>query len=64
MEVVARDLKDKDEALRLLKTHLTRAQEHMRQTTNTHKRDVNFSIGDCVYLKLSPHKKKISGSTH
>ena len=58
MEEVARDLKDRDEALRQLKTHLTRAQEHMRRMANTHRRDVNFSIGDWVYLKLRPHKQK------
>ena len=58
VEVVARDLKDRDETLRELKTHLTKAQEHMRRTANTHRRDVNFSIGDWVYLKLHPHKQK------
>ena len=48
VEVVARDLKDREEALRQLKTHLTRAQEHMRRTTNPHGMDVNFGIEDWV----------------
>ena len=58
VKVVARDLKDRDEALRQLKTRLTRVQEHIRRTVNAHRRDVNFSIGNWVYLKLRLHKQK------
>ena len=40
--MVARDLNDKDKAIRQLKIHLTRAQEHMRQIANVHRRDISF----------------------
>ena len=57
VEVVARDLRDRDEALRQLKFHLNKAQEQMRRTANAHRREVNFDIGDWVYLKLRPHRQ-------
>ena len=53
VEVVARDLQDRDEALR----QLARAQEQMRCNANMHRREVSFELGDWVYLKLRPHKQ-------
>ena len=64
MEVVARDLNDRDKALRQLKIHLTRAQEHMRRIANVHRRDISFSIGDWVYLMLRPSQTNICGPTY
>ena len=54
LKIVARELRDRDEALQQLKLHLTRGQEHMKQATNTHRRDIIFEVGDWVYLKLCP----------
>ena len=54
---MAHYLRDRDEALRKLKCHLNKAQEHMRQTRNAYRREVNFDIGDWVDLKLHPHRK-------
>ena len=34
VEVVARDLRDRDEVLRQLKLHLTKAQEQMKRAAN------------------------------
>ena len=56
VEVVAREFRDRDEALRQLKHHLTIAQEQMRRTANAHWRDIQFDIDDWVYLKLRPHR--------
>ena len=58
VEVVAREFRDRDEALRQLKHHLTIAHEQMRRTANSHRRDIQFDIGDWVYLKLHPHRQQ------
>lgn len=57
MEVVARELQDRDEALRQLKFHLHKAQEQMKYYADQKKKEVNFAIGDWVYLKLRPHRQ-------
>lgn len=54
-EAVSRDLLDREEALKQLKYHLARAQERMKKTTDKHRRDESFSVGDWVFLKLRPH---------
>ena len=54
MVVVAQELRDKDEALNQVKLHLTKAQEPMKRTNNTHSRGVQFKVGDWAYLKLRP----------
>ena len=46
VEVVARDLRDRDEALCQLKLHLIKTQEQMQCTANVHRRDVRFEIED------------------
>ena len=57
LEVVARELRDRDEALRQLKLHLSKSQEQMKHAANIHRREVMFQVGDWVYLKLCPHKQ-------
>ena len=57
VESVAQALVDRDEALRQLKHNLQRAQNAMKQRSDEHRRDVNFSIGDWVYVKLRPHRQ-------
>ena len=37
---IAHELRDRDEALRQLKLHLTKAQEQMKRIANTHRCDV------------------------
>ncbi|GJX64732.1 ty3-gypsy retrotransposon protein [Tanacetum coccineum] len=45
-KVVASDLQDRDEALKQLKYHLARAQEHMKKSADKHRREVEFAIRD------------------
>nr|GEV03683.1 Ty3/gypsy retrotransposon protein [Tanacetum cinerariifolium] len=57
-EAVASDLQDRDEALKQLKYHLARAQERMKKSADKHQREVEFAIGDWVFLKLRPHRQQ------
>ena len=52
---VEQQLQDRDMILDELKNHLQRAQAKTKKQANIHRRDVNFSIGDFVYLKLRPY---------
>ncbi|KAG6402579.1 hypothetical protein SASPL_134776 [Salvia splendens] len=50
-------LRSRDEVLELLHHHLRRAQERMRASANKQRRDVEFSVGDMVYLRFRPHRQ-------
>lgn len=49
---------DQDEALKELKVQLSRAQLKMKESTDEHRRDIQFVVGDLVYLKLRPYRLK------
>ncbi|KAL4571524.1 hypothetical protein LXL04_018284 [Taraxacum kok-saghyz] len=57
-EAVQQELQDRDEAIKQLKFHLLRAQSQMKSTADKHRRDVNFQIGEWVFLKLRPHRQQ------
>lgn len=59
VEVVARELQERDGALAQLKYHLSKAQEQiMKCYADKKRRDQQFSIGDWVFVKLRPHKQQ------
>nr|GEW94107.1 reverse transcriptase [Tanacetum cinerariifolium] len=57
VEEVDRTLQAREEAIKVLKFHLKRSQDRMRNQANKHKTDRQFEVGDWVYLKLQPHRK-------
>ncbi|WVZ13310.1 hypothetical protein V8G54_017840 [Vigna mungo] len=57
VESVAQDLMTRDEALKQLKFHLSRAQDLMVQQANKKRREMQFMVGDWVYLKIRPHRQ-------
>lgn len=48
---------ERDEVLRDLRSHWMRARDRMKTVADRHRRDVTFSIGDFVYLKLQPYRQ-------
>lgn len=51
-------LQSRDAILDELKHHLTHAQDKMKALTDDKHRDVQFQVGDMVYLKLRPFRQK------
>ncbi|CAJ2667675.1 unnamed protein product [Trifolium pratense] len=54
---VALELTERDEALNQLKTHLLKAQQQMKIYADKKRRDLHFSVGEWVFLKLRPHRQ-------
>lgn len=50
-------LQDRNELLRLLKAHMTQAQNRMKQHSDSHRTEREFKDGDWVYLKLHPYRQ-------
>lgn len=57
VEAVARELKDRDEALRQLKYNLKQAQDQMKAQEDKKRTNVQFAREDWVFLRLQPHKQ-------
>lgn len=53
---MAQELQSRDEALKQLKYHLTRAQEHMVKFANRERRPSLIKVGEWVFLKIRPHR--------
>ncbi|KAH9726475.1 hypothetical protein KPL70_008268 [Citrus sinensis] len=50
-------LLERDKLLKSLKDNLRQAQHRMAQKANTHRREVQFSVGDKVLVKLQPYRR-------
>lgn len=61
VEAVARELRDRDKALRQLKYNLQRAQVRMKAQADKHRTEIQFEVGDWVFLSLRP-QTEFSGS--
>ncbi|KAI4316962.1 hypothetical protein L6164_024883 [Bauhinia variegata] len=57
VEAVANDLWNRDEIIKQLQHNLQKAQQLMRTYANKKRRDVQYQVGDWVYLKLRPHRQ-------
>lgn len=55
--VVDRSMQKREEIINMLKFHLLRAQNRMKQSANAHRSHREFKVGDYVYLKLQPYRQ-------
>ncbi|KAG6421606.1 hypothetical protein SASPL_118163 [Salvia splendens] len=56
-QAVVDTLRSRDEVLELLRHHLRRAQDRMTASANRKRRDVEFAVGDMVYVRFRPHRQ-------
>ncbi|CAJ2679805.1 unnamed protein product [Trifolium pratense] len=47
---------ERNEMIREMKDQLLKAQDQMRVQANKHRREVDYQVGDMVYLKIQPYK--------
>ncbi|GMJ08032.1 hypothetical protein HRI_004472400 [Hibiscus trionum] len=55
---VDRSLQQREAAIKMLKFHLKRAQERMKQQADKRRVDCDFQTGDMVFLKLQPYRQQ------
>ncbi|GJX69685.1 transposon ty3-G gag-pol polyprotein [Tanacetum coccineum] len=48
---------DRDEVLRQLRNNLLAAQNRMKVNADRHRRELEFNVGDLVYIKLQPYRQ-------
>ncbi|KAI0510851.1 hypothetical protein KFK09_011461 [Dendrobium nobile] len=58
VSAVDQHLKERDQVLEELKRHLLRAQQLMKKQADGKRRDIQFAVGDKVYLKLRPYRQR------
>jgi len=57
VEAVDRSLKAREECIEMLKYHVHRAQQRMKNQADHHRRDKQLAVGDWVYVKLQPYRQ-------
>jgi len=57
VELVDSSLRKREEMLKIIKFHLKRAQDRMKQEADKHRSHKSYDIGDRVYVKLQSHKQ-------
>lgn len=58
IEEVDRSIAARNDLLKELQEQLLKAQNRMKTQANSHRREVEFQVGDMVYLKMQPYKMK------
>lgn len=58
VEEIDAQLQDRDEVLSELKENLQAANNHMKQMADRKRRDIEFQVGDWVFLRLQPYRQK------
>ena len=58
VSAVEQNLKARDEILGLLKQNLQRAQQKMKAQADKKRKDIQFKVGDMVYVKLRPYRQR------
>jgi len=59
IELIDKSLQKREKALKLIKFHMKRVQNRMKQQVDKHISDITFEIGDMVYAKLHPFNKPL-----
>ena len=57
VDTVDRSLQAREATIKLLKFHLNRARNRMKQQADKRRSDRQFQIGDLVYVKLQPYRQ-------
>lgn len=57
VEAVDRSLKAREECIEVLKYHLAKAQQRMKQQADKHRSERTLNIGDLAYVKLQPYRQ-------
>jgi hypothetical protein len=55
VQAVDEYLRDRDSVLQDLRHQLVLARDRMKTQVDKHRREVHFTVGDFVYLKLQPY---------
>ena len=59
VEVLGQELRDRDEDIRQLKIHLLRAQSIIKDQTDKKWSEIQFQLGEWVYVKLKPYRQSL-----
>ncbi|KAJ0885707.1 putative nucleotidyltransferase, Ribonuclease H [Helianthus annuus] len=57
LQAVEDYLKDRDQMLKTLRANLFAAQNRLKNIADQHRRDLEFEVGDYVYVKLQPYRQ-------